>query len=168
MRMVWRTVSGNSCQAMLFPPLALVAAIGHFAALGLAATKVDTMDNADMPARAEDFHRRFSRFKVSAPVIIERGDDPPSLGMTANAAVGGCCLLVNDAIWWSVGDRVRLTFEDDQIVMATIRWSKLTFISVEFDNAVDALILDNAAKLVSITAGEIRPVVAEDEAPKEV
>jgi hypothetical protein len=122
--------------------------------------KVGIMDNANTPLQGQDFHRRFSRFKVSAPVIIERGEDAPCLGMTANAAVGGCCLLVSDAIWWSLGDRLKLTFEDDQTVHATIKWHSMTFIAVEFDQPLDKLVLDSSATPMNITAAEMRPVDA--------
>ena len=100
--------------------------------------------------------RRFCRFKVSAPVLIRRGDDPPCLGMTSNAAVGGCRLVVGDAVGWSVGDPLLLTFEDDQIVAGTIRWIDAVSIAVEFDQPLLCLVLDDAARPVTITADELQ------------
>jgi hypothetical protein len=104
------------------------------------------------------FVRRFSRFRVSAPVVIERGLGKPCLGMTYNAAVGGCCLVVSDAIYWSLGDELRLTFEDDQQVNATICWINRTFVAVAFETIFERLVLDDGATPVVITALESRPL----------
>jgi hypothetical protein len=101
--------------------------------------------------------RRFSRFKVSAPVLIQRGNDRPCLGMTSDAAVGGCCLVVGDAIGWSVGDTLFLTFEDDQLVCGTIRWIGGIYMAVEFEQPLLCLVLDDAGRPVTITVDEMQP-----------
>lgn len=106
----------------------------------------------------EDFVRRFARFRVSAPVIIQLADEPPSLGMTSNAAIGGCCLVVSDARTWPVGASLLLTFEDDQIVRGTIRWSRESMIAVSFEQPFDELMLDDRAVAVRITAQDIEAV----------
>ena len=101
--------------------------------------------------------RRFCRFKVSAPVLIQRAGEPPRLGMTSNAAVGGCCLVAYDAAGWTVGERLLLTFEDDQQTHGTIRWVDGLYLAVEFDEPLLCLVLDDAARPVTITADTMQP-----------
>ena len=112
---------------------------------------------ANQPGLGSKIARRFARFKVSAPVLIERDGGEPTLGMTANAAVGGCCILASDGISWTVGDLLRLTFEDDQRARATIRWVDGNFIAVEFDEPFAALVLDDAARPVVISSDRMEP-----------
>jgi hypothetical protein len=104
----------------------------------------------------DKFARRFSRFKVSAPVIIERSSSELCLGMTYNAAVGGCCLVVSDAIYWALGDELLLTFEAEQCTKGTIRWIEGTLIAVEFETPFERLVLDDAATPVVITKSDKR------------
>jgi hypothetical protein len=100
--------------------------------------------------------RRFSRFKVSAPVLIRRGSDRPCLGMTSNAAVGGCRLVVGEAAAWSVGDCLILDFEDDQQVRGIVRWVDQTDVAVEFEEPLLCLVLDDAGRPVAITADRMQ------------
>lgn len=110
------------------------------------------------------FARRYSRFKVSAPVVVERGTDEVCLGMTYNAAVGGCCLVVSDAIYWSLGEELHLTFEDEQRAKGKIRWIDRTLIAVEFETPFNRLILDDAATPIVITAAQKQPALASQKA----
>jgi hypothetical protein len=103
-----------------------------------------------------DFSRRFARFKVAAPVVIERGDAPPCLGLTSDAAIGGCCLMVDQAIGWYEGDMLKLSFDGDQSVDCVIRWARGTRIAVEFATPFETLILDHCADSVRITADHLQ------------
>lgn len=109
--------------------------------------------------------RRFSRFKVSAPVLVQRGAEQSCLGMTSNAAVGGCRLVVDTAGAWAAGESLLLTFEDEQSVRGTICWIDGVYMAVEFEEPFLCLVLDDAARPVIITADEMRRQQEDDRAP---
>jgi hypothetical protein len=102
--------------------------------------------------------RRFARFKVAAPVLIERPGAAPMLGLTYDAAVGGCCITLPEPADWARGETLRLTFDGQPPIAAVICRCAGTSLAVGFEKPFTELVLDHSARPVRITADRLRPL----------